>query len=166
MNGPSSAGCSSTTGCSARMGPSAATAATISPTVLPSHGPSAAAYAKSSPNAMRATSPTPAPSSPTSGTAGPTTSPRRSPCPSKTTLKWASAASTTGGPPRTTRLLPPVRGRIRPPEPTIERIQDALSTFLRCLVSCRSKADDAFTEAMPDVWNPWAVLKATSPSTG
>ena len=44
------------------------------------------------------------------------------------------------------------------PEPTIERIQDALSTFLRCLVSCRSKADDAFSEAMPDVWNPWGVL--------
>lgn len=52
------------------------------------------------------------------------------------------------------------------PEPTIERIQDALSTFLRCLVSCRSKADDAFTEAMPDVWNPWAVLQGDIALTG
>ena len=52
------------------------------------------------------------------------------------------------------------------PEPTIERIQDALSTFLRCLVSCRSKADDAFAEAMPDVWNPWAVLQGDIALTG
>ena len=52
------------------------------------------------------------------------------------------------------------------PEPTIERIQDALSTFLRCLVSCRSKADDAFSEAMPDVWNPWGVLQGDIALTG
>ncbi|RPG81404.1 MAG: hypothetical protein CBC74_003840 [Crocinitomicaceae bacterium TMED114] len=52
------------------------------------------------------------------------------------------------------------------PEPTIDRIQDALSSFLRCLVSCRSKADDAFVEAMPDVWNPWGVLQGDIALTG
>ena len=52
------------------------------------------------------------------------------------------------------------------PEPTIDHIQDALSTFLRCLVSCRSKADDAFAEAMPDVWNPWGVLQGDIALTG
>ena len=44
------------------------------------------------------------------------------------------------------------------PTPSVDRIQDALSTFLRCLVSCRSKADEAFVDAMPEVWNPWGVL--------
>jgi len=44
------------------------------------------------------------------------------------------------------------------PTPSVERIQDALSTFLRCMVSCSSPADEAFASAMPEFWNPWGVL--------
>ena len=52
------------------------------------------------------------------------------------------------------------------PAPSVERIQDALSTFLRCLVSCRSKADEAFVAAMPEIWNPWGVLMGEIELTG
>lgn len=44
------------------------------------------------------------------------------------------------------------------PQPSVDRIQDALSTFLECMVTCRSKADEALAEAMPEVWSPWSVL--------
>ena len=44
------------------------------------------------------------------------------------------------------------------PIPDVDRIQDALSTFLRSLVSCRSKMDVAIANAMPETWNPWGVL--------
>ena len=44
------------------------------------------------------------------------------------------------------------------PTVDVDRIQDALSTFLRSLVSCQSKMDEAIADAMPDVWNPWGVM--------
>ena len=47
------------------------------------------------------------------------------------------------------------------PEPSLERIQDALSTFLRCMVSCHSPADEAFAEAMDEFWDPWGVSNGT-----
>lgn len=47
------------------------------------------------------------------------------------------------------------------PVPNVDRIQDALSTFLRSLVSCRSKMDVAIADAMPEVWNPWGVMDGT-----
>ena len=47
------------------------------------------------------------------------------------------------------------------PEPSLERIQDALSTFLRCMVSCHSPADEAFAEAMDEFWDPWGISNGT-----
>lgn len=43
-------------------------------------------------------------------------------------------------------------------EASVDRIQQALSTFLSCLVTCRSEADAVLEQAMPEFWNPWSVL--------
>jgi cytochrome c peroxidase len=44
------------------------------------------------------------------------------------------------------------------PEPSVDRIQDALSTFLSAMVTCGSKADEAIASAMPEFWDPWGVM--------
>ena len=44
------------------------------------------------------------------------------------------------------------------PTPSVDRLQDALSTFLRSMVSCGSKMDEAASDAMPEFWNPWGAL--------
>lgn len=45
------------------------------------------------------------------------------------------------------------------PEITVDRLQQALSTFLRAMVTCRSKADEAFGTAMNQgFWDPWSVM--------
>ena len=47
------------------------------------------------------------------------------------------------------------------PTTSVSRIQDALSTFLQCMVSCSSAADQAFATAMPEFWDPWGVMDGT-----
>lgn len=43
-------------------------------------------------------------------------------------------------------------------EPRVDRIQEALSTFLRSMVTCHSKVDQAVAPAMQEFWNPWGVM--------
>ena len=44
------------------------------------------------------------------------------------------------------------------PEPKVDRIQEALSTFLKSMVTCNSKVDQAVAPAMQEFWNPWGVM--------
>ncbi len=78
--------------------------------------------------------------------------------------KWAFATGRFGFAPGSARLLQPLfTAAYGDPEPSLERIQDALSTFLRCMVSCHSPADEAFAEAMDEFWDPWGVQRNPHP---
>ena len=52
------------------------------------------------------------------------------------------------------------------PAASVERMQDALSTFLRSMVSCSSKMDQTTAEVMPEFWNPWGALTGEFELTG